>query len=100
MTLFTIFSDKSLSKLIHILHISAYRSSLSLRWPHLTALQGHCCNGECPGVPGEGIHFGLPQLSAIIVSDASGVVLGRYLDHCKIGNIREPDFRLILGNEE
>lgn len=51
-------------------------------------------------MPGEGIRFGLPQLSAIIVNDASGVVLGGYLDHCKIGNIREPDFRLILGNEE
>lgn len=51
-------------------------------------------------MPGEGIHFGLPELSAVIVSDASGVVLGGYLDHCKIGNIRKPDFILILGNEE
>jgi len=35
-------------------------------------------------MPEEGIHFGHPQLSVIIVSDASGVVLGGYLDHCKI----------------
>lgn len=42
-------------------------------------------------MPGEGVRFSLPQLSSVIVSDASGVVLGGSLDHCKIGNIREPD---------
>lgn len=51
-------------------------------------------------MPGKGIHFGLPHLSAIIVSDVSGVVLGGYLDLFKIENIRKPDLRLILGNEE
>lgn len=54
--------------------VSACRASLSLWWPHLTALQD--CDGECSGMPGKGIHFGLPQLSSVIVSDASGVVLG------------------------
>lgn len=37
--------------------------------------RGHCWDGESSRMPGEGIHFGLPQLSSVIVSDASGMVL-------------------------